>query len=182
MVEKSPSPAIVLASCLSEKATPRLWIVSGNRCIGKTTWCFDVVEQARHAGIRAGGFLCPAEFKNNKKISFDLIDIASGESRPLGQRGTDAKHGFRVGSWQLDRDVIAWGNHILQSSGDKKLLVIDELGDLEFRYKSGFQEAFRILDEGKHQTIMAVIRPDLLESAFERWPHAQIIQIGEVTQ
>jgi len=182
VIVRPPSPAIVLANCLSEKATLRLWIVSGERSIGKTTWCAEVVEQARLAGMTVGGIICPAEFENNNKISFDLVDIATGESRPLGRRGNDANPGLRVGSWQLDRDVIAWGNQILQSSGDKDLLIIDELGDLEFRYGDGFQEAFRILDDGSHQTAMVVIRPDLLETAFERWPDAQIIQIGEVAE
>jgi len=179
MVERFPSPAIVLASCLSEKKASRLWIVSGERRKGKTTWCAEVVEQARLAGMTVGGILCPAEFENNQKISFDLVDIATGETRLLGRRGVDVQPGIKVGNWLLDRNVIAWGNHILQSSTGKDILVIDELGDLEFRDEGGFQEALRILDEGSHQTAIVVIRPELIEVAFQRWPHAQIIQIGE---
>jgi len=172
----------VLASCLSEKATPSLWIVSGGRCTGKTTWCANVVEQARDEGIRVGGFLCPAEFNNNQKISFDLVDITSGETRLFGRRSNEVNQGLRVGSWRLDLNVIAWGNHILQSSDSKDLLIIDELGDLEFNHGGGFQEAFPIVDVGSNQTIIVVIRPDLLDAAIRRWPHAQIIQIGEVAE
>ncbi len=174
-----PSPANLLASTFLNQMTPGVWIVSGPRGIGKTTWCTKVTEKAQSAGLSVAGILCPGEFEHGKKTAIHLTDISTREQRQLGKHVAYCKDGIRVGNWLIDERAIAWGNQILSDAIGKELLIIDELGILEFERSGGFQEGMRILDNGCYKLALVVIRPELIEVALARWPGAEIIYIGE---
>ena len=121
--------------------------------------------------------LCPAIFENGGKTGIDLVDLQRGEKRRLGERyrGTDA--GQRVGAWVFDPAVLAWGNLVLAHTPPTDILIIDELGSLEFEQGGGFQAGLDLLDAGRYQTAYVVIRPELLVTAIMRWPQAEAIII-----
>jgi hypothetical protein len=61
------------------------------------------------------------------------------------------------------------------------LLVIDELGPVEFDQGRGLTKAFDILDSQTYRLAVAVVRPDLLERACKRWPSARVyfVELGK---
>jgi len=127
-------------------------------------------------GSSLGGFICPAVFAGGKKTGIDMLNVASGERRRLGKR-SQIEGESTVGCWQLDESVIAWGNRILAGLKDEEIIVIDELGPLELEEGYGYQEALRLLDEGRYRAALVVVRPALLTLARLRWPQAQVLNL-----
>jgi nucleoside-triphosphatase THEP1 len=162
------------ASLLSGERS--LTFLTGPSGAGKTTFCRDLVAHFYEIDAQVGGFICPAVFDDGKKTAIDMLDIASGERRRLGNRSQN-REGATVGCWQLDRSTLAWGNQILRELKDEALIVIDELGPLELEDGYGFQEALRLLDEKRYRAALVVVRPALLTLARLRWPHAQVLEL-----
>ena len=69
------------------------------------------------------------------------------------------------GNWFFNRQTLEWGNRALRSIQFCDLLVVDELGPLEFNFSQGFVDALDILQSGAYHLAMVVIRPELLERA-----------------
>ena len=51
-----------------------------------------------------------------------------------------------------------------------ELLLIDELGPLEFRGEGGFIAGFAAIDARHYRLAVVVVRPELLDAARQRWP------------
>ena len=168
----SNSPADMLANTLLSETSNGLWIVSASSGMGKTTFCGNYVARARQAGLSVGGILCPAVYESGAKVGIDQVDIRTGERRRLGTRSSGAS-GTTVGCWQMDESVLAWGNEILVSLKDEEIIVIDELGPLELEEGHGYQDALRLLDEGRYYVAVVAVRPTLLSLVQTRWPQAQ---------
>jgi len=173
----SNSPADLLANTILKETSTGLWMVSGLSGSGKTTYCAKIVIQARTAGISVGGFFCPAVYEGGEKIGIDQVDIRTEERRRLGVRAGKSG-GKKVGGWQLDEQVLAWGNAIIANLGKEDLIVIDELGPLELEEESGYYEGLHLLDEKRYRMALIVIRPRLLSLARSRWAQAQIVSLG----
>jgi hypothetical protein len=54
------------------------------------------------------------------------------------------------------------------------LLVVDELGPLEFERAQGWLSGLTALDSGEYELGLVVIRPELMGAALARWPEAGI--------
>jgi hypothetical protein len=77
----------------------------------------------------------------------------------------------------MDETVMAWGNAHLARLTPPDLLIIDELGPLEFSAGKGLQAAFPLLEGRGYRWGVVVIRPDLLAAAQGRWPWAQVVAL-----
>jgi nucleoside-triphosphatase len=162
------------ASLLSKEQI--LTVLTGFRGAGKTSFCAEFVLQMQATASSVGGFICPAVFEGGKKIGIDLLNVASGERRRLGMRA-QSEGESTIGRWQLDESVVAWGNEILAGLKDEEMIVIDELGPLELEEGYGYQEALRLLDEGRYRAALVVVRPSLVTLARLRWPAAQVLDL-----
>ncbi len=172
----SNSPANLLATIVSKKASTGLWVISGPSGAGKTKLCADMTAQTQENGVTVGGLICPAVFEGGKKIGIDLLDISSGKRQRLATHSCDMDNST-IGCWQMDESMIAWGNQILTGLKDEDVIVIDEIGPLEFEKGCGFQEALRLLDEDRYRTALVAVRPALLTRACSRWPQAQVLML-----
>jgi nucleoside-triphosphatase THEP1 len=163
-----------------------IYIITGERGVGKTTLCQRVVEEACRRGWQARGVISPARMEGNGnnlyKIGIDLLDLSSGERFQLAQRIPDdagsntGKNGeVMTKRWAFDPQVLALGSRILAKSVPCDLLVVDELGPLEFERGEGWVEGLAALDSGLYRVALVVIRPELLEVARSRWHSAQVI-------
>ena len=112
------------------------------------------------------------------KTGIDLVNLRTGECRSLGSRAATSTAGVLVGCWQFDAETLGWGNAILEQSGNADLVIIDELGPLEFKQGGGFQAGLRLVDEGRYRSAWVVIRPALVALACGRWPSARVFAIG----
>jgi nucleoside-triphosphatase THEP1 len=74
--------------------------------------------------------------------------------------------------------VLEWGNLRLTQSVKTDLLMIDELGPLEFERQMGWTASFDLLKSGQFGIAMVVIRPECL-AAFSQMGFAyQIEEVG----
>ena len=157
-----------------------LYIVSGNVGSGKTTFCTTVLDSLpkplKDSWI-VTGILSPGVFEGQEKIAIDALDIASAERRRLAQRRTDESEGVLTQRWSLDPRVIEWCNRVLRTATPCDMLIVDELGPLEFRRGEGFRQGITALDSGGYKLALAVVRTELLHFAEQRWPDARTLDI-----
>lgn len=146
-----------------------LTVLTGGRGVGKTTVCEAIIQSARTSGQRVAGILQPGRFNSwGEKIGFDLIDLASGVRRIAGNSFALPNLGTPLGKWTIDADVFAWADAVLArlavSSAKIDLLVIDELGPLEFDRNQGLVHAFDLLHRQNAARTVVVIRPEKIGS------------------
>ncbi len=155
--------------------TPQLILVTGLSGAGKTTWCTRLVEQAQKQGLMVRGVLCPSVFEDGRKIGIDIVNLETGERRRLARLRDGGTGELVTTQWQFDPTAMAWGDHSLHDTKDGDLLVIDELGPLEFLRHEGLMEGLRLLDERRYRVACVVVRSSLLPNALQRWPHALVV-------
>lgn len=159
-----------------------LWIVTGWRGSGKTTFCREMLQKARLTGWDAAGLLSPAVFQDGIKDTIWAEDIRSGNKRLLAaahqQTGTD----LAFGDWYFNRKTLEWGNQVLQSSIPCDLLVIDELGPLEFNLSLGWVSALDVIKTARFRLALVVIRSELLITAQDILQPIHIIQMNGVNE
>ena len=153
-----------------EGTSGQLILVSGPSGAGKTIWCRDQINHARSEGYTVGGVLSPGLYGDGEKVGIELLDLATGEKRLLGERRPKVLPNAPTRKWAMNDQAVAWGNLVLKSMGYYDLVVIDELGPLEFVYQRGFTEAFDLIRRRRFKTALVVVRPTLLVAAQEAWP------------
>ncbi|HSQ26659.1 MAG TPA: nucleoside-triphosphatase [Anaerolineales bacterium] len=226
-MENIRSPEDILASLQSGNLKSGIFLVTGERGAGKTTWLNKLVSVASDASFQVKGLLSPGSFENGVKVAINLIALGSGEKRimstPVPQQLNAGKGKLRrldtgelvLGGWQMHEDVLTWGNDLLYQllttpqpadNRVRSLLIIDELGPLEFNHGLGFTNAIKFgdflnpnrlsstqakQDDNTHpdpvhllpyHASFIVIRPDLLPRALANWPQAQILEINPSTR
>lgn len=161
---------------LQHLGAQRIVIVSGGRGAGKTSFCQVLVKAARSAGLVVAGLVSPAVFAQGGKTAIDLSDLASTETRRLAERARADAPGTAGLGWRFDPAALEWGNQVLQAAAASDLLVIDELGPLEFHAQSGLSAAFATIEDGRHRQVIVVVRPELIAAARLRWPGAIVVE------
>ncbi len=168
-------PDSALAQAFADGAGQKLFLVTGLPGTGKTTWCGELIELAQARGLRVAGLWSPAVFENGRKIGIELVNLADNKRWRLANLRGEEVTAVATIQWAFDPEVIALGDQSLQQLPPNDLLVIDELGPLEFMRGEGFTAGLDVLDAGDYRVAVVVIRPSLLPEAQARWPQAQVI-------
>lgn len=156
-----------------------IFLLSGGIQSGKTSLCLEVLEAARQAGLRLGGVVSPGLFRGGEKWAIDLLDASSGERLRLAERLGKGEAELATQRWAFRPEAVARGSQILKEAVPCDLLVIDELGPLEFQRGEGWLEGFEAVESGKYQAALLVIRPSLLPQALSRWEGARTINLDD---
>jgi nucleoside-triphosphatase THEP1 len=160
---------------------PHLWLLTGLIGEGKTTFCRHLAQYARDLGWQVAGLLSPAWMDRDKKIGILAENLRNGEQHTLATTASQPHTGLQLGPWHFNERVLDWGNQVITESSPCDLLIVDELGPLEFNRQVGLTAAFEVLSVGLYRVGCVVIRPSLLEAALARWPCAQPIDISEAS-
>ncbi len=161
--------------------TPPLWLLTGPSGAGKTTFCRRLVQHARGQGWEVAGLLSPAWIKDGQKVGILAEDPRSGEQQTLAYAAPRPQADLRLGKWYFDKQVLGWGNRVLENSSPCDLLIVDELGPLEFGAGDGLQTAFDLIAAGNYRAGCVVIRPALISQAQSRWPWAEVLPIADAS-
>jgi nucleoside-triphosphatase len=98
----------------------------------------------------------------------------------LNRIGFDpAHHGLHTPRWSFHAEAVAWGNAAFNAASPCDLLVVDELGPLEFERGEGWQAGLATIEAWDYRLGVVVIRPELLGVARQRWPQARVIEISD---
>jgi nucleoside-triphosphatase THEP1 len=144
---------------------PAIWMISGERQAGKTSFCQELARMARQSGWEMGGILSPAVFEQGVKIGILAQDVRSGETRRLASLLPQGEEDLQFSSWFFDRRTLAWGNAIFETCLPCDLLVIDEIGPLELNHQMGWTAAIPTLSIPRYRLALVVLRPELFETA-----------------
>ena len=123
-----------------------------------------VVEYCLNAGLRVRGVLSPARFVNGKKTGIYALDLGSDERRLMASLFAAEVGGVQTGCWSFDADVLAWQNDCLSTAAPADLIIIDELGPMEFEGQKGLQSAFDVLKGGRYHMALVIIRPEYVDT------------------
>ncbi len=159
-----------------------IFLITGDIQSGKTSLCLDVIEAAREKGVRLGGVISPADFLAGEKMAIDLQDVRSGDRVRLAELLGDKESQISTKRWAFVPEAVEWGNQILKDAIPCDLLVIDELGPLEFDRGEGWINGFESIASGEYKAALVVIRPSLLEKALDRWEVDRVINLDEPAQ
>lgn len=191
------SPESLLADFfLNDQNVPQRVLITGARGAGKTHWCQELVAQIRQPGspwnaISLHGLISPGLISDDRKVGIQLQDVGSGQSCILAQRRekqagdsqeTKKKEKARsTTNWDFYPAAIAWGNKVLERIGPCDLLLLDELGPLEFERHEGLLASFPLVDRAAYRLACIVVRPELIDLALQRWPQALVMEMGKST-
>ena len=128
---------------------PKIVIITGASGQGKTRLAQALVQLAKANGVSVNGILSPAVFTAGEKTAILVEDANSGEQRELAHvRQAGSEGDIQTGHWTFDPGSMAWGNRILAEAGECGLLVVDELGPLEFTQHKGWVEVMSQPSQG----------------------------------
>jgi nucleoside-triphosphatase THEP1 len=161
------------------RAESSITLLTGGIQTGKTNLCLEVVAAAKDKGVQLGGLVSPGVFQDGEKTAIDVLDIKSGERVRLADRTDGSRSGISTQRWTFLPESVAWGNEVLKRSVPCDLLLIDELGPLEFLRREGWTTGFETVASGGYQSALLVIRPSLLEEASKRWRVREIIDLDD---
>lgn len=156
-------------------------LVTGESGSGKTRFCTAYSNKLKEKGWRIGGILCPAVFENGRKVAIEALDLEHGEKRIFATHQAQNPRDVWVGEWAIRFETLAWGNEIFQAVQDVDLLIVDELGPLEFIRQEGWQAAFQALNR-VGETIkqaLVVVRPGLRVQAYHTFEITKEIWISK---
>lgn len=164
---------------MKNMARRSLYLITGVQGSGKTTFCQVLVDLAVSDGRSIAGVLSPQEMVEERKVGIDIVDLSTKQRRRLANTINRGGNGPKTIRWAFDGEALAWGNQVLGNIHPCDLLVIDELGPLEFERGEGWMNGFTAVDDGDYTLAVVVIRPDLVEKALEKWPHANVLEIDK---
>jgi nucleoside-triphosphatase THEP1 len=166
-----------------EKRRPEIFILSGNKGEGKSTFAEKVALKLKHRGIRTTGFISRGTWENNSRRSFALHDIESGEETLLCS--VDKSTGpVRQGRFWFSSEALEKGEKIITDAALKSnsVTIIDEVGPLEIGGK-GWYRAIEYLCSASVSPQVWCVRSSLAYKASRRWNtgNIYIIPVSEVT-
>jgi nucleoside-triphosphatase len=104
--------------------------VTGARGSGKTTALLHLAGALRAAGLRVGGVVQPVVYEVGERVGYDVLDVASGERRPLARRPAPAS--LDGCGFAFAPDAWSWAAaRIRGARRECDVVVADELGSLE---------------------------------------------------
>jgi nucleoside-triphosphatase THEP1 len=166
-----------------EKRKPDIFILSGNKGEGKSTFAEQVVQQLNQKGVKTTGFISRGTWEGDARKSFTLTDIESGEEKLLCSVDKSAGH-LKQGRFWFSSEALERGEKIITDAALKSnsVTIIDEVGPLEIGGK-GWYGAIEYLCSSSASPQVWCVRSSLSYKASRRWNtgNIYIIPVSETT-
>lgn len=154
-----------------------IWIITGPRSVGKTRFCTSLVQTARLQGWQVEGVICPPGYSGSEKSFIEIENLQTREHATLARVKGEETGSLQTEHWLFDEKVVSWANDFLGSISRCDLLLIDELGPLEFLREKGWQNGLIAVDNADYRIAVIVVRPELIYKAKKHWPTAKVVEI-----
>jgi len=164
------------------KRMRKIFLITGKTGSGKTSLVASLLSEINKLGIKATGVYSPERIEKGEKTGIFTVDLSTGvkELLAIHQQGWDPENPNR--EWKMDPEVLKWGDDVIRNSVPTAVLIIDELGYLEFEKNTGWVSAFKILDEGDYKSAIVVVRAGLLKQALAKFGNAIAMTVENPAQ
>lgn len=149
--------------------------ITGKSGSGKTKLCQKIIEIVIAENGIVAGVISPAVIINKEKVGIVTKNLSNGEERILTQIVKDDLEIADLGIWKFNQETIAWVESYFGQIETCDLLVLDEIGPLEFESKRGWVRAFSDLERIQYRMVLITFRPKYIETMRERYPSIKII-------
>jgi nucleoside-triphosphatase THEP1 len=158
------------------------WIITGERGVGKTTFCRKLAEEAGTSGWDVAGLLSLPRCEGGVKTGIEILDLRAGASRMLASARPDELEGFRFCGWTFSEAALEWGNRVLRHATPCDLLLVDEIGPMELDEGRGMTACLQELQSEAYRLAIAVVRPAYEERFHLSWNGSATIAIASPAQ
>jgi nucleoside-triphosphatase THEP1 len=146
-----------------------IFIITGQRAQGKTTYAINLVKLLRQMHIRVAGFFSIRLMDGEVTTGYDLEDADTGKRERLLGTGEEGGVG-RIGKFTICEEGFSSGLKILHSQlhGRNGLVLIDEVGMLEIG-GGGWSEMLDLLIAKSHNHLLLIVRDEFIEQVIEKF-------------
>lgn len=160
-----------------------LFILTGDRASGKTTFLMHLIQILKSNGLQPEGFYAIGYWQNNQRSKFELVNITTNKRILLCKTETETDWPYHQ-PYYFNPEAIRKGNDILKLSVKKNadIIIIDEVGKLEIRgfiWHHFLKKQAREMDK----PMLWVIRKPFIKEALNTFgiSHSTIIDIEHST-
>jgi len=135
----------------------RLFLITGKKHSGKTTFVKKLAERLKRENFRIAGFTAPSVYEGAFLSGFDLVDIRSSRRVKFARRKST------VDGFQFSEEGYRFGRKILESKETQNadLIIIDEFGPMELEGDGWRKNVNSPLENQK--CLLLVVREELVE-------------------
>ncbi|HHB78539.1 MAG TPA: hypothetical protein ENK85_04840, partial [Saprospiraceae bacterium] len=152
------------------KQFDHVYVISGGVHKGKTTFAEAVVQKLRQKNIPVEGFLAHGTFAGDRRYSFHIENLKDRQRHLLCIRQTREDWDW-FGSFSFDPKVLQLGNDLLKNVNPDSIVIIDEVGNFEFKQKQGWFEGLsHLLNHHPETKQIWVVRRDFIPNLQALFP------------
>ncbi|OQX76590.1 MAG: hypothetical protein B6D64_09590 [Bacteroidetes bacterium 4484_276] len=147
---------------------PGVFILTGEKHEGKTTFALNLAEALQKKGFATGGFVAPGKIEDNRRSEFDILDLKTGAQKPLCSIYNQV--GDKIGPFRFYTEGQKFGKEILGPAHLEgcDIVFIDEVGPLEMKGQ-GWSPDIETLLQNPSRPHIWVIRKGLVGEAIQKW-------------
>ena len=153
-------------------------VLVGQSGSGKTSLIADLVKEFRRAGLKVEGVISQGVFDGDQKIAIEIADLGRGDSRLLAKLASESPSELNLGDWAFIQESIEWANRRLGMIREADVLILDELGPLEFDLNNGFQVGLKCMAEEKYQLGIMTVRPKCIGALEDLFPDIEVLWVN----
>ncbi len=164
---------------MTPPATVRIWLITGEPGIGKTTCLSRAIDTIKSGSFTVGGVISREVKVRGERTAFEMIDLKTGESDVLASKSLDA--GPKLGRYRVNLRYLAEGGvkALISSFETSDLTVIDEIGPMEMFSPEFRRAVVRVVDSGR--PVVGVIHKRLKDPLLIKLRSAECVRLLEVT-
>ncbi|MCP8304427.1 MAG: NTPase [archaeon] len=164
----------------NSKESTRVWLITGNPGVGKTTVLMETIHIIRAHGYAIGGMLCREVRVKGERTGFELMDVASGRKGVLASIKLNT--GPKLGRYRVNLiDLAEIGvKGLLNAIDFCDVIVCDEIGPMEL-FSPDFRRAVKVVVESG-KPILGIVHKRLNDPLIQELKSKPFVEVIEVTE
>lgn len=148
----------------------KIFIISGKIDSGKTTFLKNLITNLQEKHIKVGGIYSQKIMQNGERIGYDIVDIETNKQELFLRKNQGETNFERIGPFNIFPNAFSLGINSLkpENNTENKLVVIDEIGKLEFSNKAWAESLVDLLKFQKNHLLL-VVRDEFKEKIIKKF-------------
>ena len=144
-------------------------LLTGEKNSGKSTFAYNMCKN------RCSGVICLPVFENGIKIGSDAINLIDGKRKIFSRIKEKANYeGIEMHNYIISHEGMKHAIKAIEMGlKSKKMIVLDEIGNIEMKHFGYYFILKKILDSNKNAII--IVRKSIIKKFMEEFPGNYII-------